>query len=237
MNAHSAKLSDRILDAYKSYGLKSTIQASLVAVLDYLFDFRYGTDTVSHVELKNLDINSENYSRGHRYASTPAIAFKKLLDAIEFPDDSVFVDIGCGKGKMLLLAPHFGFKRVVGVDFSEKLCECARKNISIYQQKTGRNAHIDVIHSDVVHYEIKDDENVFYLFNPFDEVILKKVLDNICSSVEKNPRPVYLIYYIPYYRKIIERHGSFIKLRRYFFSGCEFIIYGNKPADQFFHKR
>jgi 16S rRNA G966 N2-methylase RsmD len=237
MNAHSAKLSDRILDAYKSYGLKSTIQVSLISLLDYLFDFRYGTDTVSHVELKNLDINSENYSRGHRYASTPAVAFKKLMNTIEFPDDSVFVDMGSGKGKMLLLAPRFGFKRVVGVEFSEKLCECAQKNISIYQEKTKLNANIEVIHSDVVNYKIKDEENVFYLFNPFNEVVLKKVLDNIYSSIEKNPRPVYLIYYIPYYKKIIEHDGLFIKLKRYFFSGCEFIIYGNKLADQFFHKR
>lgn len=237
MNAHSAKLSDRIYDVYTSYGLKTTIQVSLILLLDYLFDFRYGTDTVSHVELKDLNIDSKNYSHGHRYALTPAVAFNKLMSSMSFQNDSVFVDLGCGKGKMLLLAPRFGFKKVVGVDFSGQLCECARKNISIYQRKTGFNAEVQVIHSDVVDYKIKDDENVFYLFNPFDEVVLKKVFENIYSSAEKNPRPVFVIYYRPYYKDFIERDGLFIKLRHCFLSGCEFIVYGNKLAAQSFHKQ
>ncbi|RJO61063.1 class I SAM-dependent methyltransferase [candidate division WS5 bacterium] len=227
MNLHSAKLYDRIIDAYKNYGLISTLKVSFISVMDYYFDFKYGTDTVRHVELRSLEINSENLSRGHRYALTPEKAFIKLMAKIKFPVNSVFVDLGCGKGKILLLASQFGFSRVVGIEFSKSLCECARNNISVYGAKKTLNSTLEVVHSDVVDYEIKDDENVFYLFNPFDDTVLSNVLGNIIKSVEKAPRKVYLIYYIPYHGNIIEQCGNFKRLDRYFFSGCEFVLYVN----------
>jgi SAM-dependent methyltransferase len=225
MNISSAKIYDRIADCYHNYGLKTVIQISYISLFDYLFDFRFGTDTVRQVELKDLSTNSENYSRGHRYALTPASVFRKLLNKINFSKDSAFVDLGCGKGKILLFAAEYGFKRVTGIEFTKELSECSKKNISIYKNKTGLKADIEVVHSDVVDYEIKDDDNVFYLFNPFDDIILGKVLDNINASYKKNPRNIYLIYYIPYHSNIIEQKGNFTRSDRYFINSCEFVVY------------
>ena len=225
MNISSARIIDRVVDCYHNYGLKTVIVISFISLFDYLFDLKYGTDTVRQVELKDLNIDSENYSRGHRYALTPASVFKKLLKKADVPKESAFVDLGCGKGKILLFAAEYGFKRVTGIEFSKELSECCKKNVAIYKNKTGLKAHIEVVHSDVVHYTVKDDDDVFYLFNPFDEIILGKVLDNIEASYKRKPRTIYLLYYIPYHGNIVEKKGIFTKSDRYVINSCEFVVY------------
>ena len=67
--------------------------------------------------------------------------FKKL----KIPDDKVFIDIGSGKGRVLLIAAEFGIKEVRGIEFSPVLCEIAKKNISIYKEKTKSKTAFKII--------------------------------------------------------------------------------------------
>ena len=69
-----------------------------------------------------------------------------------------------------------------GVEFSAELCAIARQNCAIYGQRTGSKTRYRVIEADVVNYCIDKAENVFFMFNPFDDVIIKKVLDYIRGS-------------------------------------------------------
>ena len=147
------------------------------------------------------------------------------MNTIDFPSDSVFVDLGCGKGKVLLMASEYGFKRIVGVEFSHELCQDAKKNLFIYRKKVGVDMNVSIIESDVVDYEIEDDENVFFMFNPFDEVVMSKVLSNINMSLEKKPREIWLIYYNPLCGDIIEKQGNFVKVGDCISGGMEFIVY------------
>ena len=41
-----------------------------------------------------------------------------------------FVDYGLGKGRVLMLATEYPFKRIVGVEFSESLDRTARQNLT-----------------------------------------------------------------------------------------------------------
>src|SRR5690606_348286 len=90
-------------------------------VQDRWFDLIHGTDTAQAVQLTDLDIRSENVERGVAYSPTTAMSLKSLLKSLDLPAGSVFVDIGSGKGKTLLLASDYGFKRVVGVEFAGEL--------------------------------------------------------------------------------------------------------------------
>ena len=138
--------------------------------------------------MHDLEIKSENKSRGVRYEPTRARPLRRLLRVLNLPKDSVFVDLGCGKGRILLLACEYGFKRVKGVDFSPQLCEVAKKNLAIYKQKKGLGAEVVIMESDVVDYQLQDDENIFFMFNPFDKVVMERVVGNIAQSLRRNPR-------------------------------------------------
>ncbi len=197
---------------------------------EVLFDVRYGTNTFGNVKLDMLDIISDNKGRGVDYEPTRIRPFKKMLKVVEFPKEAVFVDFGCGKGRALLAACDHGFRRVVGVEFSAELCEVARSNLDLYLRKRGIEAETSIVLSDVVDYVVGDDENVFYMFNPFNEDVLEGVMKNICESLERNPREVRIIYHNPINRHVIERREMFSLCCEHTFSGHQFLVYGNRGA-------
>jgi len=74
------------------------------------------------------------------YQPTKARPFQDLLRRLDLPAGGTFVDVGSGKGRVLLLAARHPFKRVVGIEFSPSLCEQARRNIEIFRAQVPRSA-------------------------------------------------------------------------------------------------
>jgi hypothetical protein len=137
------------------------------------------------------------------------------------------VDLGCGKGRILFIASEFGFKEARGVEFAKELCIVARKNCALYQARTGHKTQLKIIESDVTNYEIKPDENVFFLGNPFKGVIISQVLDHIATSLANHPRKVSIIYYNPEEAYAIESRDDFKKVEEISYWGFNFVIYSN----------
>ena len=192
------------------------------------FDLRYGTDTLNLIELEDLDIESPTKPNGMRYEPTRARPMRRFLRAMAFPKDSTFVDFGCGKGRVLLVASDYGFKRVVGIEFSPQLCEQARRNLAIYRGKTGTRSDVEIVECDVLDYKIRDDETTFFFFNPFDAGVMGQVLSNIVASHKKHPRRIWLIYHYPEFGEVLDREDFFVKLGSYTFGGGEFAVYTNQ---------
>lgn len=119
-------------------GLLETVNSAVVErIIDQLFDMKYGVDTESWSKLDKLDIDSVNKKYGVMYKPSKVRALRKLFSNIKpiIQQNSVFVDLGCGKGRTLLIASEFGFKAVRGVEFAHELCEIARRNFSVYKKK------------------------------------------------------------------------------------------------------
>jgi SAM-dependent methyltransferase len=209
----------------KYFKCQGTVRALLAYFLDW-FDLKYGTNTTRRVQLPDLDdIEGENKQRGVNYVPTKMGPFIKVMDALHFPPGSVFVDLGCGKGRPLLLASGYPFQRIVGVEFSHRLCEEARKNWSTYQRKRGVRAEVEIIEADVVDYELKDDENVFYMFNPFDAEVVGKILKNIGSSIERRKRTIWLIYNNPKWHDAVIESGLFVRTGAFSFPTTQYGVY------------
>lgn len=193
---------------------------------DFYFDFRYKTDTLSRVSLGDLNISGANKSRGSFYQPTMARSFNRLLNRVALPQEPVLVDFGCGKGRVLLLAALRGFKRVVGIEFSAELCEIARRNRIIVEKTVGRTLPVEVVEGDVADYRIEKDQNVFFFFNPFDDVILDAVVKDMERSLAEEHRPVVIFYYNPVHSHVLDRH--FLLAQRLIIAGEEYLIYRNR---------
>ena len=55
---------------------------------------------------------------------------------------------------------------------------------------------ITFLHMAAEQYELTDEDS-FFFFNPFSEVILKRVIDRIVWSWYENPRKIQLFFYYP----------------------------------------
>lgn len=210
-------------------GVLSFFARSIVIGADALFDIRYGTETSSSCKLEDLTIDSDNIDRGRVYQPTRWVPlqclFKKIASII--PQNSVFVDFGSGKGRVLMIASQFGFAELHGVEFSQELNQIARDNLEILKKRTRSDFKFSIFLEDAANYSIRDNENVFFLFNPFDEIVMASIVKNICDSLDRHPRKIFIIYYIPLHSHVIERHPIISKFVDLEIWSYNFRIYSN----------
>ncbi len=107
--------------------------------LDAHFDHRHGVDTAGIISLGYLSIASKNCSFGYSYEPTHWIDFEEILERfnIEY-EHYILIELGPGKGKVLLLASHLAFKKIIGIEFSRELHEIAERNVASYRSDRQR---------------------------------------------------------------------------------------------------
>jgi SAM-dependent methyltransferase len=213
------------LQSISSRGLVRTAKVASSVLVDLGFDLQYGTETMRWVWREDLGINSEHAAH---YRATKARSWRKLMSKLDLPRDCVFVDLGCGKGRVLLLAAQLGFEKVLGVEFSPRLCAIARGNVKIFTRRARTNACIDVIESDVARYDIKPEQCIFFAYNPFDEVVMERFVANLRDSLKRFPRKVWLLYNTPIHAVVIERSKLFTSCEEFEIGGVEFKVFTNR---------
>jgi precorrin-6B methylase 2 len=122
-----------------------------------------------------------------------------LIQSYVGPED-VFVDLGCGKGRVIIfLAKRCRAKRILGVEIVPELAQIAEKNIG----KSRLLSPVQIIEGDASQIDLSDG-TVFYLFNPFGQETLRRVLDNIHGSLTERPRKVRVLYYNPQFSHLLD---------------------------------
>jgi SAM-dependent methyltransferase len=216
--------------AIKRRGWRGVAGLAISKLYDYLFDVRYGTDTMSWEEVANLTGTVGDISHAHHYQPTDVIPLRKLLRTLDLAPGRVLVDFGSGKGRVLMVAASFGFRAVRGVEFSAGLCEIAGANIERFRARTRCSTDFKIIHGDAAEYTVRDDEDVFFLFNPFDSHVLGRVVQSISRSFQARPRPMLLIYRKPIYEACITENSPFAKVASHDFWGSDFAVFQAGPA-------
>ena len=183
------------------------------------FDRNYQVDTDGDFDgwthLSDLNIPSPNWIRGNSYVPIEPSRFHAILERMNLKfDDYVFIDFGSGKGRALLMASEFPFKRVMGIEFSPELHLIAQRNIAKFGSQRRRCDSVESTCMDFAEFVLPPEPSVLFFFDPCDETILAKLLSKIDRSVESNPRPLYLIYVAPTTskRKLLESIGIKVKL-------------------------
>src|SRR5215467_4404517 len=150
------------------------------------FDQRTGTDTSGRISLGRLgiDFSSRKYGRAYQGVE-PGRFFDALGEIQEDLSGYTFVDLGAGKGRALIMAGELHFGRLIGVEFSVRLAETARRNLA---KLKVRNA--EIIAQDVAEFSFPLEPLVVFTFNSFGPEILRCVLVKLRS----HPGPLYFVY-------------------------------------------
>jgi hypothetical protein len=162
---------------------------------DFAWENELSTDQLPEDLLNLADVNSPTYVHGNDYQPSPPKLFAHLMQQLSICyEDYTFIDLGSGKGRALLLASHYPFKRIIGVEYSRSLHDAAEQNIALYRHSEMRCTNIEAIHADASAYELPVEPTVLYLYNPFDRELMARVADRILHSLEESPRSVILVY-------------------------------------------
>ncbi len=189
----------------RRYGLAGV--AKLVRE-DIWFDLRHRTDTILPVHNSELYDEDEIQER-ERYVPTPFRVVRQCIElvAARMPLTGVnFVDMGCGKGKVLFEAAKFDFHRIKGIEFSRPLIEIVRRNVS----KLGLGDRIELFCVDAMHWQPDAEDRVYFFFNPFSGAVLSKVIDNICDATPVG-ESIMVIYVNPVWSEAFERKMQLIE--------------------------
>jgi len=132
------------------------------------------------------------------YQPTEPALFREMMASlpIEF-DQFTFVDLGSGKGRTLLMASEYPFRRIVGVELLAELHHAAEENIHAYHSTTKRCPQIETVCGDASEFVFPNTPLVLYLFNPLPEAGLRRVIRNLEQSLERSPRPLWVVYHNP----------------------------------------
>jgi len=175
---------------------------------DWRYDRRHHVDTSITVDLDQLHIEAESLGSGKRYQATSERIFHRALQGLPIEHrDFVFLDIGSGKGKCLLMAADYPFAEIVGVEFAPELVEIARRNFQTYRSRRQKCRNLQAVACDAALYQVPARPSIFYFYNPFGPDILRKVAENIRQSLEAHPRPAFLLYLNPFHREVFDHSG------------------------------
>ena len=193
----------------RQIGLAAAIRESIECVrfrrVQDDFDKRYGTDTSGSDPLWRHRISSANARFGVKYQPTGedelTVAVKSLgIDPAEF----TFVDLGCGKGRTLLVAARVGFRQAIGVEFTADFVAVARNNIRIL----GITNAV-VVHEDAADFRFPDGDVVLYIYNPFSQEVMEKVIGRLNEARLKR---LYVVYKVASCAALFDSSGFLRRL-------------------------
>ena len=157
---------------------------------------------------------------GVHYTPLPYPLIFKMLAMLELQPHDVFVDIGCGKGRVVCCASRRTVTKVVALELNGDLLAQMRDNV---RRLRGRKAPVDAVQRSADEYEFPD-VTVAYLYNPFNARLTERVMERLFQSYVTNPRQVRVIYANPVHETAMLKHGW---LRKYHeWPASDFPVFG-----------
>ena len=166
---------------------------------------RGGQDT----GLLGTDQLAEGYNR---YEPSQWTFLPRALRGERVGPHDVFVDVGCGRGRVVLQAARRPFGRVIGIEISPEKIATARHNVA---RATSRRKcrDIELVAIDALEYELPPDATHIYLYNPCSGDAFRRLLANIVASHDRRPRQLRVLYANPVEEEIVERSDRFVRVR------------------------
>jgi len=160
------------------------------------FDRRYGVDTAEELPLEEAGIGAADLKRGNSfYRGVWEPEFHRIMRGLGLNlEKYTFVDYGSGKGKVLLMAALYPFKRITGVEYAPVLHDIAQSNIKKFHDENQLCQNIDTVCGDATAFDPPSGPLVCFFFNPFDVETTRTVFQKLRSSFKDSRREICLIY-------------------------------------------
>jgi len=215
------------------------------------FDAAHGVDTSGLYYADRLPTGHahDRYSEGY-YATAPSLFLGALAQwqatlptagtltaAAGLPgtalrvEDYTFVDLGCGKGRVVLMASRCPFRSVRGIELNAGLVRIARRNLRRFRGNPNPESRggaqvchdVKVVCADVLgsaedsvldRILRSDTPVVLFLFNSFGAEVLSGLMEKLTRSA-RPPRqaPIDLIYVHPEHDRLVAATASIELLR------------------------
>jgi len=186
------RLPAKLFDRCRERGLLETCDWLLYQGTSRFREWRLGIQTG---EFDGLQVGDEGDHHG--YEPVEFRCFDLIMQRLAVrPGKDVFLDYGCGKGRAVVLAATYPYRRVLGLELSPELCEIARQQVKRAYNKLHCR-EVEILQADAALFPLPDDVNHVFLFNSFKGEVLQGTLEQVRQSLVRVPRTLSLVYMIP----------------------------------------
>ncbi len=182
------------------------------------FDQRYGTDTSGLIGGADLATGHPHDPYITAYAGVAPSRFAAALDQWRGTvgevkiQDYTFIDLGCGKGRAVLLASRLPFREVIGIELNPRLAATAQSNVERWRSVGEARSPIRIVVGDASEPDLRDGPVLLFLYNAFAEPLVCRLADNIARF--NHPERINLIYQNAYHADVFTRQFGFSELWR-----------------------
>ncbi len=173
---------------------------------DMEFDWEYRADTsAANV---NLRTRLRGVLAGSQYQPADPGLFAESMAALPVEFSSyVFVDAGSGKGRALLMACRYRFRKVIGIEVVPELHAIAQRNLSERGGDLRRCEKAESWLGDALEFAWPPEPTVLFLFHPFPEWVLARFIARLGESLREHPRPAWVVYHNPVLEQVLADSG------------------------------
>ena len=105
-----------------------------------------------------------------------------------------FLDLGAGMGRAMLLASEYPFRRITGIELNPSLARIGRHNLRIWRRNRTVQTPMRLISGDALSARIPRGPCLVFLFNPFGESVMRRLVKRVATDFAHRPRQLDLLY-------------------------------------------
>lgn len=137
------------------------------------------------------DSHADQYR--YPYEPTPYCVLERLADSGYLRKGNTLLDYGCGKGRVEFFLFWQTRCRSIGIEYDERIYEKAVEN----QKRAAAAGRVTFELVNAEQFQVPEEADRVYFFNPFSLEILQKVISRIIDSYYAAPREILLFFYYP----------------------------------------
>jgi SAM-dependent methyltransferase len=178
------------------------------------FDNQYGIRTSGFLpgSVLRLAYSIKKTTAYVGYLGVQPSIIRRMLNILPHHNDATFLDLGCGKGRALVVASEFPFRSVMGVEICPELVKVAKENAQVIARNLPDRTPITVVNTNALDYALPECNLIIFLYNPFGEDLITRLLTNIETGPLKGDSSIRVIYSNPVWGHIFDTSSTLSRI-------------------------
>jgi SAM-dependent methyltransferase len=187
-------------------------------VAQHPFDLEHGVDTSGLIGGGDLGVGHVHDVYITGYVGVSPSRFDRtirrwtLTPPLERVENYSFVDLGCGKGRAVLLASELQFREVIGVELNADLARIAEANVEIWKAAGRALCPVRIVCGDATEFTLPPGPSLVYLANPFGAPVMSRLLKSLKAQVVAQNQTLDVIYQNPEQERVFVQDPDFVLL-------------------------
>lgn len=167
------------------------------------FDTENGVDTSGRVNGSKLGGGHAHDKYNIAYQGTPpsrlhdAVARWQSLPGARPLAEVAFFDIGCGKGRAVMLASEMGFREAGGVELDPEMARIGEENLKTWRAAGKAKCPVSLHAGDATEVPLPEPPCLFWMYNPFRAPVMRKMLGRLDAHAGEREGEMDILYLIP----------------------------------------